>query len=95
MEPWKWPQDETDKKEELQGTLKLKKQEMKFKDTQSGKGQAEACDPYQRQHKGRKGKRKVQEQSSDNSFLFISFTQVHNSIEDVNLNCIAIEQNPK
>lgn len=95
MEPWKWPQDETDKKKELQGILKLKKQEMKLKDTRSGKGQEESCDPYQRQRKGQKGKRKGQEQSSDNSFLFISFTQVHNSIEEVNLNCVAIEQNPK
>lgn len=40
--------------------LKSKKQEMKFKDTQSGKGQAESCDPYQRQHKGQKDKRKGQ-----------------------------------
>lgn len=43
--------------EELQRTLKLKKQEMKFKYTQPGKGQAESCDPYQRQHKGQKGKK--------------------------------------
>lgn len=42
---------------------------MKLKDTWSGKGQAESCDPYQGQHKGQKGKRKGQERSSDNSFL--------------------------
>lgn len=40
----------------LKGTLKLKMQEMKFKDTPSGKGQAESCDPYQRQHKGQRQK---------------------------------------
>lgn len=31
----------------IKGTLKLKKQEMKFKDTESGKNQAESHDPYQ------------------------------------------------
>lgn len=31
----------------IKGTLKLKKQEMKFKDTESGKNQGEPCDPYQ------------------------------------------------
>lgn len=31
----------------IKGTLKLKKQEMKFKDTESGKNQGESRDPYQ------------------------------------------------
>lgn len=31
----------------IKGTLKLKKQEMKFKDTESGKNQGESHDPYQ------------------------------------------------
>ena len=31
----------------IKGTLKLKKQKMKFKDTESGKNQGESRDPYQ------------------------------------------------
>lgn len=69
---------------------------MKFKDThESGEGQVESYDPYQRLHKGQRGKRKGQGYNSDNSFLFISFTQDHNSIEEVNLNYVPTQWNPK
>ena len=43
----------------IKGTLKLKKQEMKFKDTESGKNQAESHDPCLRAKKA-KGKVKAE-----------------------------------
>lgn len=50
-----------DRQEELQGTLK-------FKDTQSGKGQAESYDPYKRQHKGQQAKEKVKVEALSTCF---------------------------
>lgn len=47
------------RQEQQQKPLKLKKQEMKFKDTQTGKGQVKPCDPYQRLQKVREENRKV------------------------------------
>lgn len=62
---------------------------------QSGKGQTESCDPYQRQHKGQKGKRKGQCWSSENSIFIHFLIWVHSSIEEVHLNSVAIEENLK
>lgn len=49
--------------------------------------------PISKTAKGQRGKQKGQGWSSDNSFLFISFTGVHNSTENVNLNYVEIEKN--
>lgn len=42
MELWKWPQDQTNRQKELQGILKLKKQEIQFKCRPAVKGTSRA-----------------------------------------------------
>lgn len=89
---WKWPQDETNTTR-IKGTLKLEEAGDEVQRYRVWKNQGEPCDPYQRL-KGQNAKGKVKVEALTTHFYSFPL-HVHNSIEEVNLNSVAIEQNPK